>query len=53
MILVKRLPASFGQGKYHRMARDVMAARSATMIEIRCGRCDPHGRPSIKRLFAL
>jgi len=38
------------------MARDVIlfgeaAARGATMIDIRCGRCDRHGRLSVKRLL--
>ena len=36
------------------MGKDVIelgevAARDATMIEIRCGRCDRHGRLSVKR----
>jgi hypothetical protein len=39
------------------VAKDVIllgevAARGATMIEIRCGRCDRHGRLSVKRLLA-
>jgi hypothetical protein len=39
------------------IARDVIllgeiAARSATMLEIRCGRCDRHGRLSVARLLA-
>jgi hypothetical protein len=39
------------------MARDVIllgeiAARGATMLEIRCGRCDRHGRLSVARLLA-
>jgi hypothetical protein len=39
------------------MAKDVIllgevAARGATMIEVRCGRCDRHGRLSVKRLLA-
>jgi hypothetical protein len=29
-----------------------VAARGATMIEIRCGRCDRHGRLSVARLHA-
>ena len=38
------------------MARDVIllgevVARRATMIEIRCGRCDRHGRVSVARLM--
>ena len=39
------------------MAKDVyslgdIAARGATMLEIRCGRCDRHGRLSVARLLA-
>ena len=39
------------------MANDVyslgaIAARGATMLEIRCGRCDRHGRLSVARLLA-
>ena len=39
------------------MAKDVIvfgevAARDVTMIEIRCGRCDRHGRLSVKRPLA-
>jgi len=39
------------------MARDVIvlgevAATSTTMIELRCGRCDRHGRLSVQRLPA-
>ena len=39
------------------MAKDVIllgevAAKGAAMIEIRCGRCDGHGRLSVKRLRA-
>jgi hypothetical protein len=39
------------------MAKDVIllgevAARDATMIQIRCGRCDRHGRLSVARLLA-
>ena len=29
-----------------------VAARDVTMIDIRCGRCDRHGRLSVKRLLA-
>jgi len=40
-----------------RVARDVIvlgqvAARGAAMIELRCGRCDRHGRLSVKRPLA-
>jgi len=39
------------------MAKDVIvlgevAARDWTMIDIRCGRCDRHGRLPMKRLMA-
>jgi hypothetical protein len=39
------------------MARDTyslgdIAARRATMLDIRCGRCDRHGRLSVARLLA-
>ena len=39
------------------MAGDVIvlgqvAAKGATMIELRCGRCDRHGRLSVQRLLA-
>ena len=39
------------------MAKDVIvlgevAARDVTMIDIRCGRCERHGRLLIKRLLA-
>jgi len=39
------------------MARDVIllgevAAKGAAMIELRCGRCDRHGRLSVARLLA-
>ena len=39
------------------MANDVyslgaIAARGATMLEIRCGRCERHGRLSVARLLA-
>jgi hypothetical protein len=30
-----------------------IAARGATMLEIRCGRCDRHGRLSVARLLAV
>jgi len=29
-----------------------MAARDVAMIDIRCGRCDRHGRRPVKRLLA-
>jgi hypothetical protein len=29
-----------------------VAARGARMIELRCGRCDRHGRLSVQRLLA-
>ena len=40
-----------------RVARDVIvlgqvAARGAAMIELRCGRCDRHGRLSVNRPLA-
>jgi hypothetical protein len=46
-----------GQSKYRAMAKDSIllgevAARGAGMIELRCGRCDRHGRLSVKRLLA-
>jgi hypothetical protein len=46
-----------GRGKYRRMAKDVIllgevAARGATMLDIRCGQCDRHGRLSVQRLLA-
>jgi hypothetical protein len=39
------------------MAKDVyslgdIAERGATMLEIRCGRCDRHGRLSVARLLS-
>jgi len=39
------------------MAKDVillgeLAARGAAMLDIRCGRCDRHGRLSVQRLLA-
>ena len=39
------------------MARDVIAlgevaAKGAAMIDIRCGRCERHGRLSVRRLLA-
>ena len=39
------------------MAKDVIllgevAARGAAMIELRCGRCERHGRLSVRRLLA-
>jgi len=38
------------------MAKDYIplgevAAHGATMLEIRCGRCDRHGRLTVKRLL--
>ena len=32
--------------------RGEVAARDVAMIDIRCGRCDRHGRLSVKRLLA-
>jgi len=46
-----------GLGKYRCMAKDVIllgevAARDVAMIDIRCSRCERHGRLSVKRMMA-
>jgi len=48
---------SAGQGKYRGMAKDYIplgevAAHGAAMLEIRCSRCDRHGRLLVARLLA-